>query len=776
MKIKDSHMIFLIVLLAVIFFYKIFLYPQNVLFSEVSDIIRYFYSIKFLIHENFVRNNELPFWNNFVYSGTDMSSNPQASIFYPIDFLFLIFPPPFLFNYMILFYLILVGISTYLFVRIIKLDKFSSLISAIVFMFSGFFLTRIYAGHLTVIASVVWTPLSFLFLELFLQKKNFFYVIAVGIFLALSILAGHFQFSIYLLLGLLIYFVLRILSEKEHLKIIPLFRYLLGILILLTVSLGLSAVQILSSLELLRETSKDYSYVTSYSFLPEQLTGLILPEIFGSPTSQFGFTNFWEFSIYVGILPLILSIITLLFKRTKYTIVFCFIAIFSIVFALGKYTPVFNLFYTYVPFFNVFRMPSRIFFLFTFAISITVGIGINFLFENRNKKCLINFTKILSVFCVFVLIFILLVFLFKVEILKFLENFISNKLFQFGTSIEKTRFILANIENYYSKLLTDTLRFFIIFLASTLSMVYYLKTRNVSKFFFLIFLIIFLDLFSFSINYVLVENPKQIFLKTDLVKLLSSSSDKFRVMDFDNFIPPHVATKYGIELTNGYGSLALKSYVNFLEITNCEENCTNQNILQLLNVKYVLSNTKIENDNLKLVKFFDQSFDYQKLRYINKSLYVYQNENFLPRVYFVTKTKQVLSEEEVIKEITSKEFSPTKYAVVKDFVGNVSSEYSNFSFTIKDYQPNKIIINVNTSSRGLLILSELWYPEWSVVIDDKEATVLKVNSIFRGVKLEEGNHIVNFSFEPSSVKLGAIISFLSLMALFITIVIRNKKI
>lgn len=83
----------------------------------------------------------------------------------------------------------------YIFARYIKLDRTSSLLSSIIFMFSGFFVAHIYMGHYTIIAVACWIPLIFLLFEIALNKQSLFYGLITGVFIGFQFLAGHMQIS-----------------------------------------------------------------------------------------------------------------------------------------------------------------------------------------------------------------------------------------------------------------------------------------------------------------------------------------------------------------------------------------------------------------------------------------------------------------------------------------------------------------------------------------------------------------------------------------------------
>lgn len=81
------------------------------------------------------------------------------------------------------------------------------------------------------------------------------------------------------------------------------------------------------------------------------------------------------------------------------------------------------------------------------------------------------------------------------------------------------------------------------------------------------------------------------------------------------------------------------------------------------------------------------------------------------------------------------------------------------------YEPQRVEIDVTLERPGLLVLADAYYPGWTASVDGRPATILRTNRAMRGVSLETGAHHLVFSYEPASVKLGAALSVIGLIAL-----------
>ena len=68
------------------------------------------------------------------------------------------------------------------------------------------------------------------------------------------------------------------------------------------------------------------------------------------------------------------------------------------------------------------------------------------------------------------------------------------------------------------------------------------------------------------------------------------------------------------------------------------------------------------------------------------------------------------------------------------------------------FTPDRQTYQVQTPAEGLLVFSEIHYPEgWSITIDGEPADLLRVNYTFRAVVVPQGSHTVEMAFEMPSV-------------------------
>ena len=144
-------------------------------------------------------------------------------------------------------------------------------------------------------------------------------------------------------------------------------------------------------------------------------------------------------------------------------------------------------------------------------------------------------------------------------------------------------------------------------------------------------------------------------------------------------------------------------------------------MLGLLNVKYLVSEFEIEVEGLTLVETIADS-------------HIYMNNQFLPRAW--------VQQEDLMpsKELSSENIYPVR--IVK-------------------LSPNKI--HLETEGPGRLVLSEINYPGWVVVVDGERQEMDPAYGVLRSVVLEDGEHEIIFKFQPITIYAGLALAVIGWM-------------
>src|SRR5205085_12603574 len=74
-----------------------------------------------------------------------------------------------------------------------------------------------------------------------------------------------------------------------------------------------------------------------------------------------------------------------------------------------------------------------------------------------------------------------------------------------------------------------------------------------------------------------------------------------------------------------------------------------------------------------------------------------------------------------------------------------------------------VTLAVDASRPAQLVLADTYYPGWKATVDGHGVPIHPADAAFRGVAVPAGRHTVRFSYEPSSVRVGALLSLLGVL-------------
>jgi hypothetical protein len=96
-----------------------------------------------------------------------------------------------------------------------------------------------------------------------------------------------------------------------------------------------------------------------------------------------------------------------------------------------------------------------------------------------------------------------------------------------------------------------------------------------------------------------------------------------------------------------------------------------------------------------------------------------------------------------------------------------SASSPNSTVQITEYRSQRVTLDVQTPSLGILVLADTFYPGWQAWIDGKPATIHRANRLMRGVIIPPGRHDVRFQYFPTTFYTGAAISAASLLLILV---------
>lgn len=183
----------------------------------------------------------------------------------------------------------------------------------------------------------------------------------------------------------------------------------------------------------------------------------------------------------------------------------------------------------------------------------------------------------------------------------------------------------------------------------------------------------------------------------------------------------------------------------------------NWNILNMLNVKYLISKDKINVDNLEYA-FYD----------LEQKLIIYKNINYLPRAWFVDKVEYWEDEKDIIKQLNSRDFDPAEYALVETPLNNLEKP-SNAIVKFDSLNSDLIRISTSNDSTSLLVIGEIFYSgnsSWKAYLDGTNIPLYPVNYILRGVVVPAGNHEILLKYELEEL---LVLNKINLLAIILTL-------
>jgi len=378
----------ILLILVFIFFWKAAIL-QGIFFvgdKTGNDLMEINYPFKNFLSES-LKSFSLPLWTKDIFNGFPIHAEGEGGFFYPLNLiLFWILPSWVAFNYSVVLTFFLAGLFTYLYTRSLELSKIGAFMSAVTFMFSGFFVTHLI--HLNMINVAMWIPLCFFFVEKYFRTNKFYYGLLVGIIFGMQVLCGFPQLAYYSILATASYFIFRLFCKTSGQKV-NIKKQICVLILILTIGIGLSAIQWIPTYEFVRFSSRQKGVTFDYANLaPYRIKDLIMflrPNYFGSPiNATYNQPNsiYGENCAYIGLLSLLLAIIAIIFCRKNRYVKFFTVTIFTIV-AILLVEPVYRFLWQFFPGFKFFRMPHRLLIFVILSLSVLSGIGIETVFKKK---------------------------------------------------------------------------------------------------------------------------------------------------------------------------------------------------------------------------------------------------------------------------------------------------------------------------------------------------------------------------------------------------------
>jgi hypothetical protein len=697
---------------------------------------------------NSMRLGELPLWNPMVGMGAPLLANLQSALIYPPNLLLLLVGPEHGHGYLVTLHLIFAGIGMVLLARQLGIGPFGQLLAGLSFSLSGYMVAR--AWFISINHAAAWLPWIIYFadrlLEKFGERPGFKHTLpaSLGLTLSLSLqwLAGHAQTAWYSLLLLVVWIIWRIRKDLSRDTLAWVFtRFLFASCL----AFAITAAQLLPTIEYLslsqRAASLDREFALTYSFWPWKFLGLFFPNLFGSPASgdYWGYGNFWEDAIYIGTLPILLGLWAIwrgLQRAEDKTSLERFLFILSCataLLALGKNTPIFPFLFDYIPTFDLFQAPARWNLLLIFSLSILAAKGAERWSTPRARG--LYWTRLLTA---------------GAGIIAFASYLGARVIPQIEPSFVRS-FAVSGVFLTITGLLT-------LFLPKERLK---LKIGIVGSF-------ILLDLFFIGRGLNPSTAPtvfegnvlgtrgvapnERIFIPSELEERL-----KFEETHrFDTFSPgfdwgkireiaiPNTSLLDGVASINNFDPMVPERYARFLDVLEEMEPTEQNELLAWTGVSYRIAP---DPDDARLV--------------------IFQPLPTSGRVHLMADSVVASTPEEALALLSSVEFDIDTQVILENGSQTQGSEGdAGAILAVSEPGPNSISISVEMQTDGWLVLADTWYPGWKARLDGSLVEIHRANYLFRGVTVPEGQHTIEFFYQPRSFGMGSVISLTGLVIVF----------
>ena len=532
-----------------------------------------------------------------------------------------------------------------------------------------------------------------------------------------------------------------------------------AILIVIILFLLITAVQLLPFLELksqsIRSNGLSYFEATTWSFAWKDFIQFFLPDAFGyfKTTEKYWANQSWLKTIYLGIIPFVLSIFFFVSKDRRRWI-FLLLMVISFIFALGGNTPVYYLLHK-IPPFNGIRYPVKFLFLFFFVISITSGIGLDKLIEGvKTKSVLINKiikTVFYSGFCF--AIFWGYLYLFDADVYVFLDKN--------GFKPPAYNDIWFNLHN--------AKRFLLFAFLFCVTLLIYLRIKNKKVVLCILALLLIFDLFFANYGFYRSVRWDQYISKREFEDILSENVETERYFvtirtakDFEMFPLDRItmssayAPLFRLYTIRGSEVMRVNHHEIFLTMMNGVHSISDaKRFFDMSGVRYAITSYKVNDDDLKLVKSIDIG---------DKTAYLYEYTGYPGRFLLFSKVSFVKDDKTVIEKLQSNTFDPGKELIlvgdrkdtneIKDLHGKVK---------LLSYKANRFNLEYEADSDAFLYVSDTYYPGWRAYVDGKETKIYRANLAFRAIEAPKGRHTVVFKYVPMSFYIGLVLTIIGIL-------------
>lgn len=395
----------------------------------IADLVLQNLSWKQFIADSYA-SGQFPLWNPYLFAGTPFLAAGQYAALYPFGLLFYIMPVASAYGPFAALHLFFAGSFTYVYLRIIGVNRSGALVGGVVFELAGFLVVSFVWPM--ILSAAVWLPLGLAMCELLARHldRGTLNITGVGLTpaarliiplgalsIACQLLAGHLEISFYFLFTLMVYSAVRLSHFLYRTRnLVAALRAGFSLLVMVAIGFSIAGAQLLPFFELIRENYRigqvNYADVAGWALPKQHLLAFLIPDVFGNPTHHsyfdllsfttrsftdsqdtfgntrdypfWGIKNYVEGAAYVGLLPLALSAVAIARTRNRYTVFFAVYAAVCLLLAFG--TPLYRIVWM-IPGVDQLHTPFRWVYPASFCFAVLAGVGAGRLTSILQSRC-----------------------------------------------------------------------------------------------------------------------------------------------------------------------------------------------------------------------------------------------------------------------------------------------------------------------------------------------------------------------------------------------------
>ena len=262
-----------------------------------------------------------------------------------------------------------------------------------------------------------------------------------------------------------------------------------------------------------------------------------------------------------------------------------------------------------------------------------------------------------------------------------------------------------------------------------------------------------------------VREQAQPMTETDRLILRDKDLD-YRVLNLASNTFNENETSYYHKSIGGYHAAKLRRYQDLIDNYIAPEM---QQLMSAL-AKAGGDMTKVKGDsifpvlNMLNAKYFIVPLQNNKTVPIQNP-YVLGNAWFVDKLNYVNNANQEL---EALGKLNLRHEAVAD-ARFKAVLGEATPQDSTSVVKLTAYAPNQLTYEVKSAMGGVMVFSEIYYPEWTATVDGKPVEIGRVDYVLRALKVDKGQHQVLLTFDPKSVKQTETVAYAAYVVLLLIV-------